>query len=393
MPAVLVARVVSLVLAVVVGAIGTLSVPAATAPPGGPPPAADGVPSLPPPPPAPPLPAGRIVDYTPAGVGPDARTPPDAAALAADAADLARLGVRTIVLARATPHLAGVCAVFGAHGIAVVAGVARPDEIEAALASRACVAGFVVTTGGAAAERAALAADVARLRREGQRPVAIRAPLAALRADATLFARADWVLATIRPYDAEHPHPQDACGWTLAEARALVEAAGGTPVVVDTGLPTAGGEMANEHYQRAFFACIESRGLRFSFHEAIDQPWRGGPTAAHYGLFRADGTPKRLAFQELEPRLSLRAHRGWLRGRARGLDATRLQVVVWVRDGDGPWLPRHPLPLGRDGKWHAPAPVTGAVAATLVAPGWAPAEPAARLPEADGERVFAVVEP
>lgn len=347
-----------------------------------------GAPPLPLPPPAPPLPRGRIVDYTPSGFGPDASVAPTAEALAADAADLARFGVETIVLERATPLFAGVCPAFRAHGIGVVAGVAHAEEIPVALAGADCVAGFVVTASDTAATRAA----VERLRRDGKKPVAVRAPLATLRADPTLVAAGDWVLAGLVPYDAEHPHPQDACGWTLAEARALVDVAAGTPVVVDVGLPTAGSEMANEHYQRAFFACIESRGLRLSHREAIDQPWRGGPTHDHYGLFRADGTPKLWAYQQLDPRLSMCAHGGWLRGRVRGLAPARVRVVVWVRDDAGTWTPSPPLPIGRGGKWHAFAPAHGVAAATLVGPGVAPSEPVARLPQVDGERVFAVIE-
>lgn len=366
--------------------------------------AADGTPpapspvvvqTLPPPPPAPPLPDGRIVDYTPAGFGPDATAAPDAAALAADAADLTRLGVRTVVLERATPLLAGVCPVFRTHGIAVVVGVEHPAataELEAALAAAECAAGFAVSTSGQADERAALTAAVGRLRDDGGHPVAVRAPLAALRADATLLRAGDWTLVAADPYDAGHAHPQDACGWTISEARGLVDAAGGTPVVIDVGLPTAGNEMANEHYQRAFFACIESRQLRFSHREAIDQPWRGEPTRADYGLFRADGTPKRWAFQQLRPRVSLRVHAGRLRGRMRGMTPGRFRLLVWERHGAGPWTPRAPIPLGRDGKWHALAPASGMAAATLVAPGFVPAAPVVRL-QVDGEQIFAVVEP
>jgi hypothetical protein len=162
--------------------------------------------------------------------------------------------------------------------------------------------------------------------------------------------------------------------------------------VIDVGLPTAGNDMANEHYQRAFFACVESRQLRLSHREAIDQPWRGGPTRDHYGLFRADGMPKRWAFQELDPRVSLRMHAGRLRGRMRGMTPGRFRLLVWERVGAGLWEPRAPIPLGRDGKWHTLAPASGAAAATLVAPGFVPAAPVARL-EVDGEQIFAVAGP
>src|SRR4029077_19171480 len=116
-------------------------------------------------------------------------------------------------------------------------------------------------------------------------------PLTQYETDPTLLQLGDWVFASANPYDVDAKLPQVACGYSV---HAYMDLAGrvapGRPVVLgQTGLPTAGERALSENGQRAFFACIEVRAVRFEFYTAFDDPARPEPpVAAHWGLFRAD---------------------------------------------------------------------------------------------------------
>ncbi len=272
--------------------LGVLAVVVATA-----------VPSLPPPDL---LGSGRLVSYAPRGFDPMPSWRPRAKRLKADAVLLRRLGVGTVVTEATPESLVPVCRFMKRHGIArVIIGIADPTdatEVRRAARLRRCADGYALGWGGLTEKRysrEAVAAVVDRLRTATGRPVAIRERPEAYRADPTLLALGDWVFPLLDPLRADMLGSQESCGWTMAVYRELLERA---PIdrqvtIGATGLPTAGVAGANEHWQRAYFLCLESRDIPFAMFEAFDQPWRAG--VEFYGLIRADGAPKLWASQVL----------------------------------------------------------------------------------------------
>ncbi len=253
---------------------------------------------------------GRLVVYTPRGFRPDPAWRLAPSTLRADVAALRHAGFRAAVTERTTPPLAAVCRFLKRHGIVtVVVGIADPTnaaEVASAIHQRRCADAYAVGDGGLAAKRygrAALLAAVARVRARTGKPVTVREAAASYRADPTLLEAGDWVFPLVDPASANERASAAACGWTMTVARELL--GGLSPaqplVLAGTGLATGGDQGANEHYQRAYFACLESRAIRFAFEEAVDQPWRtGDPGRAHLGLLRADGTPKLWTAQQID---------------------------------------------------------------------------------------------
>lgn len=72
------------------------------------------------------------------------------------------------------------------------------------------------------------------------------------------------------------------------------------PVILkEAGYPTAVSEYGDEETQLSFFKAMESTGISFFHFEAFDQPWKRDilkhpEIEAHWGLFSADGKPKKI---------------------------------------------------------------------------------------------------
>ena len=345
---------------------------------------------------------GRLVAYTPSGWDPRAHAVPGPASLRADADELRRRGFRAITTPRSTPALMPVCRLFKRRGFrTVLVGVSDPrdaTQLRTAEKQRRCADGYVVGDGGLAAgryRRVDLEAALARLRRVTGKPVAVREELRAYDDDPTLLALGDWAFPIANPYlVADQRHPQTACGFSVTHYLDLsARVAKGVPVVLaETAFATAGDPSARENSQRAFFPCIETRAVRFEYFEAFDQPWRDpadGP-AAHWGLFRADGTPKFFASMLAPPAVSIRPVGSWVRGRVRNAAPERFRVVTYVRRER--WQVGPTSVVSRRGKWKARMAEGEKVAAVLMAKGSPPADGIERLPQVDAEHVFAVAD-
>jgi|SRR5581483_9491915 len=246
--------------------------------------------------------AGRLVAYNPRGYDPIAGTSPSMRSIREDARRLHRRGFRTVTTYASTSPLVRVCRLFKRYGFTrVLVGIADPtDDVELAAAARQrrCADGYVVGNEGLTFGRYgrdALAAAMARLRANTDRPVTTRETLGEYLQDPTLLGLGDWVFPNVHPYFAGVTEPAAACAWTIAR---YGELRAGTPasvavVVAETGLPTAGATGLNDEAQAAFFECLEASGIRFVYFEAFDQPWKVTlPVESHWGLFRADGSPK-----------------------------------------------------------------------------------------------------
>jgi hypothetical protein len=336
---------------------------------------------------------GKLVVYRPLGYTPGPGWRPRAAGLRADAEDLTRLGFRALVTERTPAAMKPVCRFFKRHGFAsAIIGIDDPGDaaqLRAARALRRCADGYAIGDGGLATgryRRRVLEEAVAALRRATGKPVTVREGIASYRGDPRLARAGDWVfpIATADPARGA----QDACGLTMAAYRELLERGPqDRPVTLaSAGLPTAGVPGANEHAQRAYFSCLASRGVPFAYDEAYDQPWAGGGAGTR-GLFRADGTPKRFAWQLVRPSLTVTRTPSGLAGRVDAATPARFVVVVYARAGDR-WRLVPAVALSRHGRWRAVAPADGAAVAVLAAPTFAPSA-AERPPPVDGVQVFA----
>ena len=255
-----------------------------------------------------------------------------------------------------------------------------------------CADGYVVGTGGIAAgryTRERLDRVIARVRTKTGRPVTTREPPEAYARDAALLRAGDWVFPIVQPWGAGKREAQDACGWTIFAYRDLAERApaGVTTVVAESGLPTDGALATSEHYQRAFFLCLASRQVPFGYFEAFDQPWRAEDgIGAHWGVFRADGSPKLWAAQQVQPSLVAEREGATIRGRVEHGVPDMLRVVAYAKAGRWEVLPA--VVLGRHGAWRFDAPPGRPVAIYVAARTWTPPASVERLPSVDRSQVF-----
>jgi hypothetical protein len=334
---------------------------------------------------------GRLVVY-------DAREPsarPSARRLRQDAESLHAIGFRAVTTHATTPASAPVCRFFKRHGFAtVLVGIADPmdaAEVRRAVRLKRCADGYVVGTGGVAAgrwTRDALAAAIARVRAKTGRPVTTREPADTLRADPSLARLGDWVFPIVQPWEAGKREGQEACGYTVFAYRDVTELApAGVPTVIaESGLPTEGALATSEHYQRAFFLCVESRQAPFGHFTAFDQPGSADPLRAHGGLFRADGSPKLFAAQQLAPELRIERRGATLRGRVTNVPRHLVQIVVYVQ-GEG-WELTPPVAMDRRGEWTTNVP-PGRLATVYVATrAWTPPHAVDRKPRIDRTQVL-----
>lgn len=343
---------------------------------------------------------GRLVAYSPTGYDPATTVRLSARALRADADALHRAGFRAITTYGSSRALAPVCRFFKRRGFAtVLVGIWDPRdraEVRRAIRLRRCADGYVVGNEGLTSgryDRAALDAAIRRVRERTGRPVTTREPLAAYERDPSLARAGDWLFPTLQPWYADHRESQDACGWT---AIAYHELKSRTPadlpvVLAETGLPTDGVLGASEFYQRAFFLCIEVRHVAFAHFEAFDQPWKHEDAVApHWGLFRADGSPKLWAAQQLRPTITVARTARGLEGTVTDVAPRAVRVVAYVQGERWEALP----PVDPDRRGRFAIPTTGVRPAVVVVASraWSAPSPVERAPGIDRMQVFARAE-
>jgi exo-beta-1,3-glucanase (GH17 family) len=338
--------------------------------------------------------SGRLVAYAPA-VRAGGRA--SAQALRLDAQALSAAGFTAVTTYGASRPLAPICRFFKRRGFrTVLVGIADPTdpgERRRAARLKRCADGYVVGTGGLTArryDRAALDRAIRSVRGATGRPVTTREPLAAYRDDPSLLRAGDWVFPIIHPWEAEQRDSQAACGWTIFAYRELAERApaGIATLIAETGLPTAGALATSEHYQRAFFMCLESRQVPFGYFVAFDRPSAADDgVAAHFGLFDADGVPKLWAAQQMRPTLAAERTGGRLHGRIAGAPPRGLRVVVYV--GGARWESGPIVDPDRRGHWQATVPADRPVAVYLAWASWTPPAAVDQPPRVDRSMVLA----
>ncbi len=186
----------------------------------------------------------------------------------------------------------------------VVMGIWDPssaDEWRNALAQAAFVDGYCVGNEGLGVRYNVLELGqrMAELRRLTGRPVTTSEPVQHYfkgRYKTWLRKHSDWLFPIAHPYWADQVNPASAVDWISVQHDLLVAESGRPVMLKEGGVPTAGMVGYSEQAQNQFFALLRRSRVAFVYFEAFDQPWKGDArrheAEAHWGLFRADGTPK-----------------------------------------------------------------------------------------------------
>lgn len=191
----------------------------------------------------------------------------------------------------------------------VILGVWDPqsrEEIAAAkrAAGQAVVLGFCVGNEGLGKryQLEELASAIDDLRKATGKPVTTTEEIDDY-ADEALLKLGDWVFPNAHPYFHERFEPQSAVRWTEGAFRDLSQKAKRFVLFKEVGLPTDGDpqgrmtEQAQEHY----YLELAKTKVSFVYFEAFDQPWkRHLPVEPHWGIYRADRSPKQLAMHLME---------------------------------------------------------------------------------------------
>ncbi len=223
-------------------------------------------------------------------------------------------GFRSLVTYGARGALGGTPAIAREEGFdgVVIMGIWDPlsqAEWKNALSQSEFVNGYCLGNEGLGIRYQAsdLSAKMAELRAASGRPVTTSEPIDRYLAgeyQGVLLSESDWLFPVAHAYWANEKNPSAAAEWITARCDYLAGLTGRPLLLKEAGLPTSGAEDCSEQAQLEFFEIIESTGVPFFYFEAFDQPWKAGPRTTveeHWGLFRADGTPK-LAADSLEQR-------------------------------------------------------------------------------------------
>jgi exo-beta-1,3-glucanase (GH17 family) len=89
--------------------------------------------------------------------------------------------------------------------------------------------------------------------------------------------------------------PRRAVEWTSVAYRELSQRAAGKPLLFkEVGLPSGGEAGLSEENQAEYYALLQETDTKFVFFESFDSPWKSGAVEPHWGLFRANRSPKRV---------------------------------------------------------------------------------------------------
>jgi exo-beta-1,3-glucanase (GH17 family) len=139
------------------------------------------------------------------------------------------------------------------------------------------------------------------LRRMTGKPVTTSEDSSAYERDRELAEIGDWIFPNAHPYWAGYSDPRQAFEWTRQFFRSLARAHTLPVVLKEVGLPTFSGPqgMDGEGAQAEYYRLLGSpsssadKRIDFVYFEAFDQSWKKGAVENSWGLFRADGTPKK----------------------------------------------------------------------------------------------------
>lgn len=178
------------------------------------------------------------------------------------------------------------------------------DEWEHALSQQAFVNGYCLGNEGLGIRYTAneLADKMAKLKKITGKPVSTTEPIDRYLQGPYrewLLTHSDWLFPLAQPFWAAQFEPQRAVDWIVVRSDYLESISGRNVILKEVGFPTALSRGQTEDDQLAFFQALQPTGLTYFYFEAFDQPWkhhvfREPEFEAHWGLHRADGTPKKV---------------------------------------------------------------------------------------------------
>lgn len=178
------------------------------------------------------------------------------------------------------------------------------EEWKQALGQQAFVDGYCLGNEGMGIRYAhdELAVKMAELRRLTGKPVSTTEPIDQYLQGPYrewLLTHSDWLFPLAQPFWAAQVEPQRAVEWIVARSDYLEAMTGRNVILKEAGFPSALSRGQTEDDQLAFFQALQATGLTYFYFEAFDQPWkhhifRQPEFEAHWGLYRADGTPKKV---------------------------------------------------------------------------------------------------
>ena len=190
----------------------------------------------------------------------------------------------------------------------IIMGIWNPqdhEEWQQALTQRDYVDGYCLGNEGLGIryQPEKLAEKMAQLRTLTRRPVTTSEPIDNYIKGpyrAWLLAHSDWLFPTAHPFWSAQAKSSQAVNWIVARYDFLVATSGHLVILKEAGFPSAGVPGANEKTQLRFFQALASSHIPFFYFEAYDQLWKPtalqrGEVEAHWGLYRSDGTPKKVA--------------------------------------------------------------------------------------------------
>ncbi len=187
----------------------------------------------------------------------------------------------------------------------IILGVASPDneaEVSAAIAAAPYAEAYIIGNEGLEDGRytlESLQATLLQVSAATGKPVTTSARIETYYSLPELMALGDWLSPIVHPFWHNYFDPAEAAEWTAVQYADLSAVAPGRPIQFkELGLPTAGAAEVSEPGQAEYYRLLQQTpdAPPFAYFEAFDQAWKATTTGEavedHWGLFRADRSPK-----------------------------------------------------------------------------------------------------